>query len=479
MKIKSLLIAACTLGVISAQAQEKYRVVYDYNSDKISYYLIDKNNNIVDTLKNPKIKRDSHVELRLLNVNPFAVTVSTAVNEETLHTNSGQSGLNFGGLLGQIGGIGGDKLKLNIPSSTLQKGLINDAVGTRGESAVSRGSRAAQKIDELADITANVSSIKSTLLANLSNPNMDKASILKNLEEVTKQYGNDVRLPDPSANYYSYLTNMEKVVNMEKQAIVSEIQEIGHEVEASSVDKPLSRGEMENQNKVLKNLSATVANVESASNTAVNNLNEIKSLYAALEASSFEQVYDYKLGADKMNIDLKFQPSALNNTAATNAPNQVLKERKLSIRSKGGFKINTSIALTMNNFGKKSNDYFINAEGIVGSEANNYFVPNLSTMINFYPMLSDSFNLGGSFGLSMPISDNVNGVNFLLGPSLFLGNKNRLSLSGGVAYGPMDRLTKGLEVGQSTSLRNLDGYTKKVYDFGYYFGISFSLFDIN
>ena len=102
-------------------------------------------------------------------------------------------------------------------------------------------------------------------------------------------------------------------------------------------------------------------------------------------------------------------------------------------------------------------------------------------MINFYPFMGDNFNVGGSFGLSIPISgdENISGINFLLGPSLFFGNKSRLSVSGGLAYGPVKRLTNGLSVGDTTSFGSVDNFTKNVYDFGYYFGVSFSLFDIN
>ncbi|MCB0439613.1 MAG: hypothetical protein KDD20_12810, partial [Mangrovimonas sp.] len=63
-------------------------------------------------------------------------------------------------------------------------------------------------------------------------------------------------------------------------------------------------------------------------------------------------------------------------------------------------------------------------------------------------------------------------------PSFFIGSKNRLAFSGGVAYGPVNKLTNGLEVGEQTEIFDIDNYTKSVYDFGYYFGISFSLFDI-
>ena len=138
------------------------------------------------------------------------------------------------------------------------------------------------------------------------------------------------------------------------------------------------------------------------------------------------------------------------------------------------------MALTLNNFGSNSNKYYLES-GVIGADKNDFFVPNLSTMINFYPFMGENFNLGGSFGLSIPISsnDSIDGVNFLFGPSMFFGSKSRLSLSGGLAYGPVKQLTNGLSVGDTTSFDNVDDFTRNVYDFGYYFGISFSLFDIN
>ena len=202
-------------------------------------------------------------------------------------------------------------------------------------------------------------------------------------------------------------------------------------------------------------------------------------MYAALEASSFEQIFDYKLGADKMDIEIQFKPTTLNATQARTTSGSEIKKRSVSVISRGGIKINTGIALTMNNFGRSSKDFFISEDGVIGSQDNDYFTPNLSTMINFYPMISDGFNIGGSFGLSMPISEDVSGVNFLFGPSIFLGSKNRLALSGGIAYGPIDRLSHGLKEGDTTEIRSLDNYTKRVYDFGYFVGISFSLININ
>jgi hypothetical protein len=203
----------------------------------------------------------------------------------------------------------------------------------------------------------------------------------------------------------------------------------------------------------------------------------VTELYASLEAASFQQIFDYRVTADEATIELNFIPKTLEKSAdATSAP---LKVRSIPIKARGGFKINTSIAFTLNNFDGNANEFFIDSNGDIGATPEDSFVPNLSTMINFYPVIGDNFNVGGSFGLSIPIAQQLNGVNFLLGPSVFLGNKNRLSLSGGVAFGPVERLSNGLRIGDEALSPDIDNFTKTEYDLGYYFGISFSLFDLN
>lgn len=469
MKGKLLAAVAILTLCSTIKAQERYRIIYDYKTDQISYYSLDKNNEIVDTLKRPKLKKGSHIELKLQHVNPFAVSVSTSVNEETVHNSPAQAGFNFGGLLGQMGSLGGDKLKLNIPKTSLQSDLLTNSGSTRGP-------QASNKIAELADVTENVSAVRNTLLSNLANPNMDKEQILQNLAEATKLY-DDARLQDPNTNFYAYLTSVEKIVNQDKQDILNELDLIGTEVTAQTSD--LSRGQNPQKEQTLRSLNTTVNSLETTTTQTVDNINEIKTMYAALEASSFEQIFDYKLGADKMDIEIQFKPTTLNATHARTASSSEIKKRSVSVISRGGIKINTGIALTMNNFGRSSKDFFISEDGVIGSQDNDYFTPNLSTMINFYPMISDGFNIGGSFGLSMPISEDISGVNFLFGPSIFLGSKNRLALSGGIAYGPIDRLSHGLKEGNTTEIRSLDNYTKRVYNFGYFVGISFSLININ
>jgi hypothetical protein len=459
-----------TSGIVNAQ--ERYRITYDYATEKVNYLLLDKNSNVVDTLSNPKLKRNSLVELKLKNVNPFAVRVQTDVKEENLIA-SGQ-GFNFSSLLGGINSFTGNQIDLNT-SALPDTEVFKSEAGTRGSAA------ATSNFEDLNNTITNVSALKTTFLSNLLNPNLDKETIMKNLVE-TADAEQDVRLPSAKDNFYVYLSKVEKSIKDSRSQLESNINTMSNSIDMEiENNKDLTRGELVSRNIAIADLQRLMSKLNQSTTQSLQSLDELRSLYTVLEASNFEQTYDYELSADKVNVELKFVQSEFSNSIDYDNEPTTLKTRNITMLSKGGFKINTSIAMTLNNFGSNSKDYFIDENSVIGADENDFFVPNLSTMINFYPFMGENFNIGGSFGLSIPISgnDNVNGINFLFGPSMFFGSKSRLSLSGGLAYGPVQKLTNGLEVGDTTSFGSVDNFTKNVYDFGYYFGISFSLFDLN
>jgi hypothetical protein len=146
--MKLLLTTAILFFSTFLLAQEKYRIQYDYKTDHFEYFKLNNSNQIVDTLNNPKFKRNSLIEIKLLNVNPFAINIKTDVKEEEIHK-SGANGFNFSNLLGGISSISGSDLKLNVtnlPSKELSRGVEN-------------------KFSELNNLSTNVDALKKTLLA--------------------------------------------------------------------------------------------------------------------------------------------------------------------------------------------------------------------------------------------------------------------------------------------------------------------------
>lgn len=469
--MKILLISVLLLISAFVFGQEKYRIQYDYKTDNFEYFKLNKSNKIIDTLNNPKFKRNSLIEIKLLNINPFAVNIKTNVKEEEIHS-SGSNGFNFSNLLGGLSSVSGSDMKLNLTNLPTNSKLF------QGESS-SRSDKIENKFSELNNLSTNIDALKKSLLANLTNPNLDKETILKNLKEVAS-IQEDSRIADPNQNFHVYLSSLKKIVNEDSNTIATNINAIKDEIDTKVTDdSPVSRGELKAQNMTFNNLEVLLNKLSESSNWTTENLNKIESLYTSLEASTFEQTYDYEITADKVDLELEFIQSDFANKLDDDSSVATLKTRHVKLFSKGGFKINTSVALTLNNFKSKSYDYFIDEEGVIGSDSNDYFIPNLSTMINFYPVIGENFNLGGSFGISIPIADGINGVNYLFGPSIILGNQSRLAISGGIAYGPVKKLINGLAVGDTTALNDVESFTKNVYDFGFYFGISFSIFNLN
>ena len=445
------------LGSVLCFAQEKYQVVYDYQTDRVNYLKIDKNNFVTDTLSKPKFKKNIPVEVKVLNVNPFAVDIVSKITEEDIHQQVDNS-FNFTSLLGGITKFSGDKVPINIENLP-----VDETTFSRGDSKNSaRGS--AESYNKL---SSNIDAIKSNLIANLTNPNLNKEQILANLKKISIEIVDGDFTTDPNGNYYLFL---------------AELQNISDYVTLLSNDfatkTPTNTNEILSRGNDYKSFTSTAQNLSTSFSDTTSDINQIKELYSKLESSSFEKVYDYNIHSDKANIDLKFLESDFVKELEKGTEKTTVKERNIKLFSRGGFKINTSVALTLNNFSDKSKDFYIGDDGIIGADVNNNFVPNLSTMINFYPILGESVNVGGSFGISVPISDEIKGINFLIGPSLFFGSKSRMSLSGGIAYGPVQKLTNGLTEGQETTVSDLSNYVKNVYEIGYYFGVSFSLANI-
>lgn len=439
---KIALIICCIVG-ITAVAQKKYKAQYDYQTDQLLYFELDSSNKIIDTLSGASLKRGSILMIEVNNVNPFALNIETTVDEESLHETSG--GFNFAGLLGNIQNISGGSLAPNVPELP-----VGDLAGLRGNGTRGEG----DMMDDLEKLAVNLRALKKSLLSDMRNPNLTKEQIIRNVKDLAAQY-DDPRLPDPEDNLYLFMETLESLIRTDSE-------KINASVHSSSAG--LSRG-------------ATVTRaLRSFTEYNTSEADDVIDLYASVEAATFKQVYDYRVTADKAIVHMSFIPVTDVPSSTDNTP---IKVRDIPVKAKGGFKINTGVALTLNNFKDSSKDYFIDQNGLIGSTANDNFVPNLSTMINFYPIMGENFNIGGSFGLSIPIADDLRGVNFLIGPSVFFGNKNRFSFSGGVAFGPVQELTNGLQEGDVALSNDLDGFIKNQYDVGFYMGISFSLFDLN
>src|SRR5690606_25737644 len=129
--------------------------------------------------------------------------------------------------------------------------------------------------------------------------------------------------------------------------------------------KTLSRGQLMARNAEFADLQSLLTSLNESASQTTENLSDINSMYTLLESSTFEKTYDYVIESDKVNLELKFVQSKFSEQADGDNSQALIKTRNIKLFAKGGFKINTSVAVTMNNFGDKSKDYFISEDGIV------------------------------------------------------------------------------------------------------------------
>ena len=279
-------------------SQEKYRVQYDYQSDNFEYYKLDNKNKVIDTLEKPKFKRNSLVEIKLLNVNPFAVSIETDVKEEELHASS-SSGFNFSSLLGGISSMSSTDMQMNINT------VGEDMFSARGKS---RGDNVSNKFSELNGLQTQVNAMNKTLLADLANPHKSKEEIMKELKNVALI--KDSRIADPNKNFHVYIASVKKVLQEDANELIVDIDAMAEEVDAVPDDnQSVSRGELVAKNIAYNKLQSMAKNLNTSTQMTSAKLDEIEELYTTLEASSFDQTYDYEITADKVDIELKFLQS--------------------------------------------------------------------------------------------------------------------------------------------------------------------------
>lgn len=84
---------------------------------------------------------------------------------------------------------------------------------------------------------------------------------------------------------------------------------------------------------------------------------------------------------------------------------------------------------------------------------------------------------GISFGIGIPISSSeiIGGMGFFAGPTLALGKSQSLQISTGVMMNKVQKLSKGLKVGDVLKIGTGDIPKHFEYALGYFFGLSISL----
>jgi hypothetical protein len=114
---------------------------------------------------------------------------------------------------------------------------------------------------------------------------------------------------------------------------------------------------------------------------------------------------------------------------------------------------------------------------VVGNEIDR-FVPIANTLLHFHPYGDGRMVLGGAFGVGIPLSSSDAGRSptFLLGPSLIMGDRDKVFITGGIIGGQVNRLGAGIQEGDTFTFTDGTLETRGQYELGYFLSLSFKLF---
>jgi len=151
-----------------------------------------------------------------------------------------------------------------------------------------------------------------------------------------------------------------------------------------------------------------------------------------------------------------------------------------SIYTKGGFKIDFSSGIYASNLinqqfttrEERNPQDSITGYTLLGQKTGPVSLGIMALMHVTY-RVTCQWNVGLNFGVGLDVYNNQS-LKFLSGASIIIGKHQRFILNGGVAIGPVDRLSSDLEI-EKTYPTSPKITTVKVIDFGFFAGITFNI----
>lgn len=156
---------------------------------------------------------------------------------------------------------------------------------------------------------------------------------------------------------------------------------------------------------------------------------------------------------------------------------QAFRKRSIKVQAYGGFKVNASVGAAFASLLQPTERFFVK-EGEIRTSPFNPLLPSLASFLHFYTLGKRNLSLGGSFGVGLPLWDSGErqSTAFFLGPSLFIGKRERLALTAGVMSARIMQLDEGYAAGDVFDGGKDDLPVFSVYRLGVFLGLSFNMF---
>jgi hypothetical protein len=201
---------------------------------------------------------------------------------------------------------------------------------------------------------------------------------------------------------------------------------------------------------------------------------QLRYMYEEIGANDFSYTYHTTAKDDVTSLTVKLNPKE-------SLPDAIqVKSRRLAaieVHSKGGLKINGSLGIGFGQFFSPPQSYYVR-DSIILSDQEGSFSPYLASFLHFYNYRPGQTAFGGSFGIGLPVfgsSNKEQSVAFFLGPSVYLGTAQRITLTGGIMGARAPALGNGYKVGDVLDNPFAGIPTVSRYQLGYFIGVSINV----
>jgi hypothetical protein len=474
---KLLLFALLGMCFLSLHAQNLL-IRYDFLKDEYTFYRV-KPGKPPELIEKPVVGRNNTVKVEIVNFNKFVYaakcTFEAGESDESSQVNFmslltplvvPQSGASF---LSQFGG--GNANEENARNGSLFKDRLADQSYLAAQTSY-------KSLYEVERTLKNIDFSISKLQELKYNKYLPSDSIKKMASLlVTKA------IKSENASHADFMNTIESLNNA-YMTHLSSFKLSSEDFEGAFNRLSSSRGETTAKNPI-KRLSDEVTKMEEFYDDDFISVkvNLLENMYESIINTEFrfnasdlaeKDFLDIKLDMYEYPTDDEGLPKAVSQTELEDLV--MVKNKKLKVTVKGDLKINSSLGLAFpyyaNNFG------YINVGGEIVEQPGNNFAPNISAFMNFYPYNGKLGQLGGTFGLGLPIAGDDRNLSVFLGGASLFGSKNRIVLNAGASLGQVTQLDMGLQNGEMLDNEFMDVPTRQVWQWGAFLGISFSVADV-
>jgi len=474
---KLLLFALLGMCFFSLHAQNLL-IRYDFLKDDYTFYRV-KPGKPPELIEKPVVGRNNTVKVEIVNFNKFVFaakcTFEAGESDESSQVNFmslltplvvPQSGASF---LSQFGG--GNANEENARNGSLFKDRLADQSYLAAQTSY-------KSLYEVERTLKNIDFSISKLQELKYNKYLPSDSIKKMASLlVTKA------IKSENASHADFMNTIESLNNA-YMTHLSSFKLSSEDFEGAFNRLSSSRGETTAKNPI-KRLSDEVTKMEEFYDDDFISVkvNLLENMYESIINTEFrfnasdlaeKDFLDIKLDMYEYPTDDEGLPKAVSQTELEDLV--MVKNKKLKVTVKGDLKINSSLGLAFpyyaNNFG------YINVGGEIVEQPGNNFAPNISAFMNFYPYNGKLGQLGGTFGLGLPIAGDDRNLSVFLGGASLFGSKNRIVLNAGASLGQVTQLDMGLQNGEMLDNEFMDVPTRQVWQWGAFLGISFSVADV-